>query len=361
MIETLDNINKTKQNVTNNLNNIISTHGFGKFILSGEHSVVYGCPALALATKLTCNVQLSVEDIHFKQTEKYITIKLLNYNNWQKTFSLSEVCDFQTYIQQYANNKLPQQHDLAIYAISVFINYYKYNKNFDIKHNLTFIINSQVPINCGMGSSASLIVSLGKAIGEYMYNYALQRNTLNSYVNDEEFLALCLNIENIQHGRSSGIDLYIAYYGHGVFFKNNCKELRDNLIYNQKIRLVNTGSAYSTTREAVSYVAEKMQNKNLLLEFSSVTTRLDHAWSINDQLSIAECLDNNHELLCRIEVVPTKVQNFIDALKQRNMSGKISGAGTIHGDAAGIVIVYGEGTIEDLLNIYGYKKIHNQS
>lgn len=359
MTETFDNLKKTKQNVTNNLNNIISTHAFGKFILSGEHSVVYGCPALALATKLTCNVQLIVENINLKQTEKYITIKLLNYNNWQKTFSLSEICDFQTYIQQYANNKLPQQHDLAIYAISVFINYYKYNKNFDIKHNLTFIINSQIPINCGMGSSASLIVSLGKAIYEYMRNYTLQKHVLNSLINDEKFLALCLNIENMQHGRSSGIDLYIAYYGHGVFFNNNRKELRNNIINNQKIRLVNTGSAYSTTREVVSYVAEKMQNKNLLLEFSSVTTRLDHAWSINDQLIIAECLYNNHELLCNIGVVPTKVQSFIDALKQRNMSGKISGAGTIHGDNAGIVIVYGEGKIEDLLNIYGYNEIYN--
>lgn len=337
----------------------IITQAFGKFILSGEHSVVYGCPALAVATQLTCNVTLLIEDIALHQKDINIKFDLQNYN-WQKTFLLHEILDFQTYVQQTLCNKLPQQHDLAIYAISAFANYFKQNMHLNIEHNLTFMVNSQLPINCGMGSSASLIVALGKAFYQYTKQYLRNQNmNLEKEEDVEEFLNLCLKIENIQHGRSSGIDLYLAYHGGGIFFNNNKKESRKNIMNNKKIRLINTGSSLSSTKEVVTKVSDKIHNAELLSNFSSVTSTLDRALNVNNQRLIAECLQYNHQLLCCIDVVPLKVQRFIDDLKQRNMTGKLSGAGTVQGDRAGIVLVYGEGKIDDLLKLYEYQEIQH--
>jgi len=73
-----------------------------------------------------------------------------------------------------------------------------------------FKINSTIPVNSGLGSSAALAVSIANWLEENDFS--------------KESLQLAMFIENEIHGKSSGLDVITVYhnrpiyfYGHGIF------------------------------------------------------------------------------------------------------------------------------------------------
>ncbi len=64
-------------------------------------------------------------------------------------------------------------------------------------------MQSDLPIGCGMGSSAATILSVIYAIATH----------LHLPISQEKLFQLALEAENMQHGRSSGLDLKIVYAG----------------------------------------------------------------------------------------------------------------------------------------------------
>ncbi|MEO0393887.1 MAG: hypothetical protein AAF213_11685 [Pseudomonadota bacterium] len=53
-----------------------------------------------------------------------------------------------------------------------------------------------------------------------------------------------------------------------------------------------------------------------------------------------DVMRKNHELLVRIGVVPQPAQDFVSAIEQAGGAAKISGAGSVTGDKAGVLLVY---------------------
>jgi mevalonate kinase len=374
-----------------------------KLIFSGEHAVVYGCPALATAINRFCQVTITPVEMRARlqvpspQAPHVLTTPniVFNFPNFQsqRTFTYQQLFSLYARLQQryqdFIDNKLAVGNfilsdvtELAVYTFGAFFcqlcghgvgiarNHGCYgSRNFvavreiqqlqelPLPTQLQITIASDIPVGCGLGSSAALIVALGYAMMQYRgWDRVLQFKKLAP----AEFLATARAIENLQHGRSSGFDLCVSYYGDGIWFQDGSWERRQLPAIN--LQLVNTGKPQSATGECVEQVGvcfKRAANQhNFLCEtFAAVTSALDAALSRGDMVEVQRCVHENHKLLCSIGVVPDKVQSFIAALNQRGMFAKISGAGAVVGENGGIVMVCGTGQTDDLVRQYNYETL----
>lgn len=334
-------------------NKIITALAPGKIILSGEHAVVYGCPALAMSIKRFCHITLQTI------SQSAVSFHLLDYN-WQRFFTNQELLTLQMQLenqyQEFLQGKIPsveilkEPYLLAVYATVFFVKYMLVDYFESVSYGLDITASTTIPIGCGMGSSAALIVALGCVLQEYS----------GQSVASEVFLAWCKKIEDLQHGHSSGVDLYLAYHGGAVLFdiKGNIEKRNLSQI---PLQLINTGTAQSSTGECVMHAEQFFKNQSVLDEFTSITLAMDKALQNNDYANMQECLRENHKLLNYIGVVPAKVCAFVAEVEQRGMVAKISGSGAVRGNEAGVVLVIGNEKIDDLLVKYGYEKIENQN
>jgi mevalonate kinase len=318
----------------------------GKLILSGEHAVVYGKPALAMAinryTTATIThetlprILLDLSDIahrshlsfsalkHFKERIKH------KYHRFVRgDFSIREV--------------LQKPFELAQFAMGIFAE----SLNLPIPHGVKIHLHSDIPMGCGMGSSAATILSVMLALSRYM------EVTLSA----ESLFEIALKAENMQHGYSSGLDLRIALEGGCLYVNGNDIQKREVPTF--PMFLINTGIPATSTGQCVEKVAPYFASNQLADEFAAVTIAMDAALQ---QSSISACqaaIKQNHQLLTHIGVVPTKVQKFVKEVEALNGAAKICGAGATVGDRAGAALVIAEdkSLIALLCARYGYNVI----
>jgi len=323
-------------------NIVVTARAPGKIILSGEHSVVYGRPAFALAinrfaeTTITCQPGYGIWFEFPNDKLKHITtmrglqeLKTLIAKRYRKftvgKYQIKDVIHSPLELIQYA----------FIYLVE--------NLFLPIKGGLKIQVETTLPIGCGMGASAAVILSLIHAL----VNYCGRTLTIDKY------LYFGREIENLQHGRSSGLDLFLSLHGGCYFFVAGDANKRN--LPSIPFVLVNTGKPKTSTGECVEVVAKHLQNSIIADEFSQVAVAMDLAVQQNDLEKIKQCVRENNELLKYIEVVPKRVADFIMAIEARGNAAKVSGAGAISGGNAGIVLVVGENEISDIVAEYGYE------
>jgi mevalonate kinase len=311
----------------------ITTRAFGKIIISGEHAVVYGQPALAMS--VDCHMQT--------------TIALLpNANKY--TFVLENFGMAESFTRQQLQtigkiSVLQQPSQLLPYALAKLI------KNFDIKtdNGLEIRTISTIPINYGLGSSAALIISLLHAVNHF---FALN-------INPENYLSIGMDIEHIQHGKSSGLDIYLATNGGILRFEQG--KIVSRQCFDSSLECINSGRSQSSTAECVSAVAQYFSHSKLASDFGAITNKLDEAWETQDLMVLKESIRANHQLLSYIGVVPEKVQRFVKEVEAKNGAAKICGAGAIRGENVGVIMVMTDEDISDLLIKYGYESLKLKS
>lgn len=321
----------------------ISVRSPGKLIISGEHAVVYGKPALAIAVNnyFTTNITTTSDSkitfdlmgLASRQTIDLNSLVILAANLRQKyaaylagNISISEVCQQPVELLQFAVITMLQQQSRIL------------------EHGLDIKITSEIPIGCGMGSSAAAIMSLLHALG----------NLLAIDLNNKQYLKLATEIENLQHGKSSGLDLHLIANGGCALFQNGEAKLRNFPL--QSMQIINTGKPLSTTGECVSKVATIFKAQpSLADEFAAVTLAIDTAIAINDIKAMQMGIIQNQKLLEHIGVVPAKVMHLIRDIEAAGGAAKVCGAGAISGNAAGIVLLISEASIEDVVSKHGYQ------
>jgi mevalonate kinase len=320
---------------------VISARAPGKVILSGEHAVVYGKPAIALAVNRFATTTITSQSgygIWFEfvndELKHVATMRELQMlkNQIAKRYRKFTVGRYQ--IKDVIHNPL----ELIQYAFVYLVE----NLFLTIKGGLKVQVELTLPIGCGMGASAAVILSLMHAL----INYCDHQLTVDKY------LYFGREIENLQHGRSSGLDLFLSLNGRCYFFVAGGANKRS--LPNIPFILINTGRAETSTGECVEKVAKHLQNGAFADEFSQTSLALDFALQQNNLAAVQQCIRDNHRLLLDIEVVPKRVANFIAAVEARGNAAKVSGAGAISGDNAGIVLVVGEHEISDIVAEYGY-------
>ena len=88
----------------------------------------------------------------------------------------------------------------------------------------------------------------------------------NLTLSQEEIQHIGQQIENLIHGRSSGIDISLSLLGGMVIYNNN--EATHNQYQNNIFTIVNTGKSESTTAECVDSVIQQLTNSALLHEMT---------------------------------------------------------------------------------------------
>ncbi|MDF2691492.1 MAG: putative phopshomevalonate kinase [Gammaproteobacteria bacterium] len=320
----------------------ITARAPAKLIISGEHSVVHGCPALALAVNRYSDTTVSSHSM------PHVLFDLVNLPH-KKERTLTALRRLKSRLHNSYNaflrgekgirDVLKKPFELLEYTTSNLID----KLEIDPKQGLNIHTHSNIPTGCGMGSSAAAIVSTNFALAHF----------LEREISLQDLQAFNLAAENLQHGKSSGLDLYICSHGGCHYFQKGHAETRN--LAHFTLQIINTGSPKSSTGECVKHSSELLQSVALRESFTQVTEKIDSAWRQQNFELFTQSIRENHQLLCKLEVVPEKIQNLIHALEQKGAAAKVCGAGAIYGDAAGIVLVLGGVNIEETVKQYGYQ------
>jgi mevalonate kinase len=301
-----------------------------KIIISGEHAVVYGAPALG---SIVPNLQ--TEAIIQKNNYNKLICTLKNFNK-TSGISITELSqyknDTELRYQEFLAARLPitsvllDEYNLIYYLVAIFCEKLAINPTTGISVE----ISSNIPIGAGMGSSAALIVSILRELSRF-FDHQLQA---------EDFFQLAHAAEKLQHGYTSGFDVRIIM-NDCLIFSENKQYIKDNKILSTDWFIINSGSPQSSTGQAVAHARNFFNDPRLLSKFSHITKELHQAILDNNLSKCISLIKKNHRLLCRVGVVPMAVQNFIQEVEAHGGAAKISGAGSVVGSSAGCLIACG--------------------
>ena len=317
----------------------------GKLIISGEHAVVYGKPALAMAIDLSAESRIttgadpeliSFNLVDLKENERF-TIRALTEIKARVARNYHLFLDGKLGIRDVLHKPI----ELFEFA---FINLLD-GLHLKVSNGLDIQTSSSIPIGCGMGSSAATVLSVLRAIGHYF----------RVEFRPDWYLRYSIEAEKIQHGFPSGVDSWISLYGGCALFQNG--QAQSVPLPRLPVYLVQTGQPESTTGECVVQVGRQFKQDKIWDLFQAVTVDMVAAIRRNSIEEVQRLIRENHKLLCHIGVVPSRVQSFVSDVEQWGGAAKICGAGSVSGDKGGIVLTVAERPPVDLCNRYGYSII----
>lgn len=318
----------------------------GKLILSGEHAVVHGAPALAMAVNRHAIATIT----HEPSPRVFLDLSDLSHRSH---FSFAGLSDLKYRIKRKYHKFIRGEYtirqvlhkpfELAQVALGVIADAIQA----PLPHGVKIHVQSDIPIGCGMGSSAATIVSVMHALSHYV----------DASLPQDQLYQLALEAENLQHGHSSGLDLRLAMQGGCLYIHRQVIESRPVPTF--PFYLINTGTPSSTTGECVKHTSTFLTSAALCDEFVAVTNAMDVALQQQSWQKMHAAIKANHQLLMQVEVVPQKVKEFIEKIETQNGAAKICGAGSITGDQAGVVLVLIEdqAILETLATQFNYQLI----
>jgi len=255
----------------------------GKIILSGEHSVVYGYPALVAATQKRC----------------HITWRGKSETAFDETF-LAQHDSLKSLFQAWKAD--PSTQELSI--------------------------RSQIPVGRGMGSSAACSVATA----------AIWQQIQGKKFSLEEINHQAYQLEVLQHGKPSGVDNTIATQGGFLWFRRETPEtsLVQPVSVERKLDtlfLIDSGKPRESTKDMVSVVAEQRSihpehYTQLFHELEEAANRW-LGWLQGEEGNITELIRTNHKLLQEVGVVSVSTQQLVEQIEKIGGAAKITGAGGV--------------------------------
>jgi mevalonate kinase len=296
-----------------------------KLHLSGEHAVVYGKPAVLVATNKRLFVTISEIATSrlasgLAMTKKSVIAIPREIEGEAISSNISIVRKSDKYID-YICQVFEKKY-------SLFINHY------------SLFINSDIPQGRGMGSSAALAVALIAALSKF-YKKPWDLAQINE---------LAYQAEKFVHQNSSGGDVSIVTHGGILWYRREFEFLKTfwslPIKFPQnfnKFVLIDTGRTESTGT-MVAFVGRKLQiaNNKLQIIFDNIektTKQIILAIKLGDEKLFMDCFKNNELFLEKIGVVSNQTQKLIREIEKSGGVAKISGAGGVK-TGSGIVISY---------------------
>jgi len=321
----------------------VKTRAPGKIILSGEHAVVYGRPALVTAVNRFAEAELLPDG------GRDLTLELLDYARSVHVHLSALPAKKRELEARYdrflegslaIRDVLGAPEDLFFYAAALLA-----ERTSGPLRGARVRVRAEIPRGCGMGSSAATVVAVLKGLATF-WNVPHEHASLFELAHQAEML---------QHGRSSGVDPYVSVHG-GLF---RFREGRGRRLDSQNVfdfKLVDTGTPESSTGEAVSRVANWIGEAPLWHDFESVTLAVEEALLRRDAEGLRHWIRVNHRLLEEIGVVPITVRRFVAEVEDRGGAAKVSGAGAVRGQKAGMVLVLlDESSLDEVCEAFGYR------
>lgn len=311
----------------------------GKLILCGEHAVVYGQPALAMAIDhyTECSALPGDDD------STHLNLNDINHSSaWNPEQLQRHAQEIQKRYALFLEGNLDirrvgqRSSDVPAYMVDMV------RRQSPTWHPCRLDVHSTIPIGSGMGSSAALLTSMALAL---LHLYGLEYKTAN-------LLELVLAGERMYHGHPSGIDPYVTIHGGMIRFQAG--EATPCPVLSSPMYLVHTGKPENSTGECVQHVRRLYGPSPIWPAFGEVCQELEKTIRNSQQTALREAIRRNHRLLVQLGVVPVHVQEFITKIEEAGGAAKISGAGAISGRAGGMVLVFSDQPPQELCRRYGY-------
>jgi mevalonate kinase len=317
----------------------------GKIILSGEHAVVYGKPALVMAVDRYAETSISSNAdsrVHFELVDfdenSSLTIQALRELKGRLLRNYQMFLNGELGIRDVLKKPFHLFEFLFITLIDGV--QLKLDRGLDIR------LRSTIPVGSGMGSSAATLLSVLKGLAEY---FKIDFKT-------DDYFNYGLEAEKLQHGKPSGVDPYVSLHGGFVRFQN--KKAEKLSMPNVPFYLVNTGSPKASTGECVSHVADLFAESPVWDDFEAVTNEMQSALLKSDMAEVQRWIRENNALLTSIGVVPVHIQNFIQKIEKNGGAAKVAGAGSVRGTSAGMVTVFSDFNPKSIADSYGFELLH---
>jgi mevalonate kinase len=248
----------------------------GKIILFGEHAVVYGRHAVVSAVNLRCRVEA-------RKSSSFRIKSVLGESG----------LDYSRY-------------PYVVQAVRRFMKFRKI-KGADI------VIESEIPVGSGLGSSGAVIVATLAALNA----------EFEGGLDEEDIFQTAKQVEVDVQGRASGIDPFISTFGGAWLFPE-----REKVDLPFKFFVMNFGKR--STAKMVAKVAELRERHPDVIErvFDAIDAiSLEAARIGGDADRLEELIFINHSLLRAIGVSTPEIDETIAKLEMKGLRAKITGAG----------------------------------
>jgi mevalonate kinase len=220
----------------------------GKVHFVGEHSVVYGKPAIiaAIGKRVYCEAEkhhrVRVKDRNRAREDEWSVEECIDsamqaQAMWMKGFEQKDFSKLFSFTKDAQNYK----------KVSVGLVFHRLN----ITNGVDLNVYGDVPLGAGLGSSAALGVAATKAISE-LYEKQLSNQDVNK---------IAFELEKLVHGTPSGGDNTTSCYGGLIWFQKddkdrpNLKSLKEEVPYTlENFVLTYVKKPEKTTGELVSQV-----------------------------------------------------------------------------------------------------------
>ncbi len=269
----------------------------GKVILFGEHAVVYGFPAIAVPVfNVKSNVYISPNP---KGEPDNIYINAPDINLHCNVDELTEDNPTRRLI-------LEIKEHLGIKSFPAF--------------NLRII--SKIPIAAGLGSGASISISIIRAITGF----------LGVKIDDKDVSNLAYEIEKIYHGTPSGIDNTVITYQKPIYFIKG-KPFQIIRIKKPLTLIIADSGIKSLTSEVVAELRKRYEKNTIEIQeqFTAIGKISDEArrcLSNGNLIKLGTLMNQNHKVLASLDVSNSTLDRLVStALSGGALGAKLSGAG----------------------------------
>ena len=263
----------------------------GKIILMGEHSVVYGQPAIAMpfsAVEITAQVTAQGQ-------------------------ALSVACDFYEGLV----HKMPKIWESLKHAIRFSL--YRIGAPTDPAIHIE--ISSTIPAERGMGSSAAVAVAVARALFAYY----------EKELTDSELWDIVQSSEKIAHGNPSGIDAATTSGKSPVFFIKYQPIEPLELKLHAHLVVADTGVT-GNTLEAISDVADLLEKRpeaiKLVEELGNLTRQAKEDLATDQAELLGSRMNQAHALLQKLGVSDPSLDKLVSLAQENGALGaKLTGGG----------------------------------
>jgi hydroxymethylglutaryl-CoA reductase len=298
---------------------------YGKVILLGEHSVIYGTHAIAAPIQLAIQAKIHSGDDGVDLLIPRWGVEEKLHKGVQHKYSVYESLDL-------ILNRLNLQNE-----------------------DMKIEIFPHIPRAAGLGGSAALAVAIIRALAQYYH--------LN--LKNEEISRLAYESELIAHGSASGIDNTLATYGQFTLFRKGDPPFMQHISVKKPIPMViGLTGVESLTAKMVAKVREgRDKNGNLYDEIFEEINNLSlmsvDAIEKNDLTKLGELMNLNQGLLNALQVSSPELEEIVAVSRKNGAIGaKLTGAG---GGGAAIALCPGtEERVSMAIRKAGYHTVVTQ-